>query len=84
MSHKDSDSSLLRSELDCDNIIQSNSDDTGPSGCSFGRLEAEAPSKVAHDLQFEETQSLVNQQILSQLTAISDRLDKLEKKLVKN
>ena len=50
----------------------------GPSGRSFNRLHAEAPSKVAHDLQFQETQSLVNHQILSQLTAISDRLKKLE------
>ena len=80
MSHQDSDSSLSGSELDCDNIIQSDSDDAGPSGRLFDRLEVEAPRKDAHDLQFQETQSLVIQQILSQLTAISDRLEKLEKK----
>ena len=83
MSHQDSDSSLSGNELDCNTIVQSDSDDAGPSGHLFDRLEAEAPSKVAHDLQFQETQPLVNQQILSQLTAISDRLDKLEKKAMK-
>ena len=66
MSHQDSDSSLSGSELDCDNIIQSDSDGAGPSGRSFNRLHIEPPSKVALDLQFQETQSLVNQQILSQ------------------
>ena len=30
MSHQDSDSSLSGSELDCDNIIQSDNDDAGP------------------------------------------------------
>ena len=46
-------------------------------------MQVEAPSKVAHDLHFQETQSLVNQQILSQLTAISDTLQKLEDKPVR-
>ena len=40
-------------------------------------------SKIALDSNFQETQSLVNQQILSQLTTISTRLEKLEKKPVK-
>ena len=84
MSHQDSDSSLSGSELDCDNVIQSSdSDSAGPSGRLFNRLQVEAPSKVAPDLQFQETQSLVNQRILSQLTAISDRLQKLEDKPVR-
>ena len=73
MSHQDLDSSLSGSELDCDNVIQSDSHGAGPSGCSFNRLQVETPSKVAADLQFQETQSLVNQQILSQLTAINDK-----------
>ena len=80
---QDSDSLLSRSELHYDNIIQSNIDDVGASRSLFDRLEVATPSKVAHDLQFQETQSLVNQQILSQLTTISDRLDKLEKKPTK-
>ena len=83
MSHQDSDSSLSWSDFDCEAIVQTDSDDTGTSGLSFNCLEAEIPSKVAHDKQFQETQSLVNQQILSQLTVISDRLGKLEKKPVK-
>ena len=61
MSHQDSDSSLSGSELDCDNVIQSSdSNGAGPSGRSFNRLQVEAPSKVAHDLHFQETQSLLN------------------------
>ena len=84
MSHQDSDSSLSGSELDCDNVIQSSdSDGAGPSGRSFNRLQVEAPSKVSPDLQFQETPSLVNQQILSQLTAISYTLQKLEDKPVR-
>ena len=80
MSHQDSDSSLSGSELDCDTILHSDSDDAGSSGHSFNHLQVENDSKVVHDLHFQETQSLVNQQILSQLTAISDRLQKLEDK----
>ena len=80
MSHQDSDSSLSGSELDCDTILHSDTDGAGTSGCSFNCLQVENDSKVAHDLHFQETQSLVNQQILSQLTAISDRLQKLEGK----
>ena len=80
MSHQDSDSSLSGSELDCSAIVQSDSDDAGTSGRSFNRLEADGSDKAALDSHFQETQSLVNQQILSQLTIISDRLDKLERK----
>ena len=80
MSHQDSDSSLSGSELDCDAILHSDSDGAGTSGRSFNRLQVENDSKVAHDLHFQETQSLVNQQILSQLTTISERLQKLEDK----
>ena len=84
MSHQDSDSSLSGSELDCENVIQySDSDGAGPSGHSSNRLQVDVPSKVAPDSQFQETQSLVNQQILSQLNAISDRLTKLEDKPIK-
>ena len=64
-------------------MLSSDSDGAGPSGHSFNRLQVEAPSKVAPDLQFQEIQSLVNQQILSQLTAISVRLQKLEDKPVR-
>ena len=77
MSHQDLDSSLSGSELHCDTILHSDSDGAGTSGRSFNRLQVENDSKVAHDLHFQETQSLVNQQILSQLTAISERLQKL-------
>ena len=80
MSHQDSDSSLSDSELDCENVIQySDSDGAGPSGHSSG----DVPSKVAPDLQLQETQSLVNKKILSQLNAITDRLTKLEDKPIK-
>ena len=37
MSQQDSDSSLSGSELDCDNVVQSDSDGVGPSGRSFNR-----------------------------------------------
>ena len=84
MSHQDSDSSVSDSELDCGQIMHdSDSDGAGPSGCSFNRLHVEKSNKAAHDSDFQETQTLVNQQILSQLTAINDRLSKLEDKPVK-
>ena len=84
MSHQDSDSSASDSELDCGQIMHdSDSDGAGPSGRSFNRLHVEKSDKVAHDSDFQETQTLVNQQILSQLTKISDRLSKLEDKPVK-
>ena len=75
MSHQDSDSSLSGSELECEQIIHSSdSDGVGPSKRSFNRLQSEDNGKVAHDSEFQETQNLVNQQTLSQLTAINDRL----------
>ena len=84
MSHQDSDSSLSGSELDCGQLIHSSdSDSAGPSGRSFNRLQVENVNKGAHDLDFQESQTLVNQQILSQLAAIGDRLQKLEDKPVK-
>ena len=61
----------------------SDSDGSGPSGRSFNRLHVEKSNKSAHDSGFQETQTLVNQQILSQLTAINDRLSKSEDKPVK-
>ena len=84
MSHQDSDSSLSGSELDCEQIIHSSdSDGAGPSGRLFNRLQVENAAKTAHDLDFQESQTLVNQQILSLLAAIGDRLQKLEDKPVK-
>ena len=84
MSHQDSDSSLSGSELDCEKIIHSSdSDGVGPSGRSFNRLQVENAGKTAHDSDFQKSQTLVNQQILSQLAAIGDRLQKLEDKPVK-
>ena len=84
MSHQDSDSSVSDSDIDCGQIMQdSDSGGAGPSGRSFNRLHVEKSNKSAHDSGFQETQTLVNQQILSQLTAINDRLSKLEDKPVK-
>ena len=83
MFHQDSDSSLSGSDLVCEAIIHFDSDDTSPTGRSFDHLEMEIPSKIAHDIKFQKTQSSVNEQILSQLTAISDRLKKMGKKPVK-
>ena len=84
MSHQDSDSSVSDSELDCGQVMHdSDSDGAGPSGRSFNRLHTDNSNKAAHDSDFQETQTLVNHQILSQLTAISDRLQKLEDKPVK-
>ena len=84
MSHQDSDSSVSDSELDCGQVMHdSDSDGAGPSGHSSNQLHTDDSNKAAHDSNFQETQTLVNQQILSQLTAISDRLQKLEDKPVK-
>ena len=43
----------------------SDSDGAGPSGRSFNRLQVENADKNAHNLDFQELQTLVNQQILS-------------------
>ena len=59
------------------------SDDAGTHTCSFNRLTSEGPSTSASKSMTSDTQALINQTILQQLTAIGERLQKIEQKSVK-
>ena len=76
VAQQDSDaSSNSDSDLDLSAVVGgSDSDDMSTQGRSFDRLQAENPSTSAA----VSDQTLVNQQILAQLSAIGTRLEKLE------
>ena len=76
VAQQDSDvSSNSDSDLDLSAVVGgSDSDDVSTQGRSFDRLQAENPSTSAA----VSDQTLVNQQILAQLSAIGTRLEKLE------
>ena len=80
VAQQDSDaSSNSDSDLDLSAIVGgSDSDDVSTQGRSFDRLQVENPSTSAA----VPDQTLVNQQILAQLSAIGTRLEKLEKNKV--
>ena len=66
------------SELNCSDVINaSDSDDTGSRNRSFSKFSTEqSGTSDSHAL---DTQTIINQQILAQLTDIGQRLQKLEK-----
>ena len=76
VAQQDSDASFNSdSDLDLSAVVSgSDSDDVSTQGRSFDRLQAENPSTSAA----VSDQTLVNQQILAQLSAIGTRLEKLE------
>ena len=80
VAQQDSDaSSNSDSDLDLSAVVGgSDSDDVSTQGRSFDRLQVENPSTSAA----VPDQTLVNQQILAQLSAIGTRLEKLEKNKV--
>ena len=72
------DSQSSDSELNCSDVIDaSDSDDTGSRNRSFSKFSTEK-SGPSHSNALD-TQTLINQQILAQLTDIGQRLQKLEK-----
>ena len=77
------DSQSSDSELNCSNVINaSDSDDAGSRHRSFDKFKPEqAGTSDSHSL---DTQTIINQQILAQLTDIGQRLQKLEKSDCKN
>ena len=72
------DSQSSDSEFNCSDVINaSDSDDTGSRSRSFNKFKPEqSGSSTSHAL---DTQAIINQQILAQLTDIGQRLQKLEK-----
>ena len=72
------DSQSSDSELNCSDVIDaSDSDDSGSRNRSFNKFSTEK-SGPSHSNALD-TQTLINQQILAQLTDIGQRLQKLEK-----
>ena len=55
----------------------------GTQTCSFDRLASEGPSTSANKQTTSDAQALINQTILQQLSAIGERLNKIEQKSVK-
>ena len=72
------------SDLDCSVLLYSSeSDDAGTQPRSFDRLELDCPSSSASKPTNFDTPVLSNQTILQQLTAIGERLNKIQQKPVK-
>ena len=80
----DSDSNSSASDLDGSAFVNSSdSDDAGTQPHSFDRLAAEGPSTSANKHTTPDTQAIINQTILQHLSAISERLNKIEQKPIK-
>ena len=72
------DSQSSDSELNCSDVINaSDSDDTGSRNRSFNKFSQEKSG--TSDSHAVDTQTIINRQILAQLTDIGQRLKKLEK-----
>ena len=72
------------SDLDCSGLVDtSESDNASAQLCSFDRLIVDSPSTSASKTTTSDTKALINQTILQQLTAIGERLNKIEQKTVK-
>ena len=83
-SQQASDLNSSNSDLDCSDLLNtSESDDASTQACSFDRLMVDSPSTSTSKTTTPDAQSLINQTILQQLTAIGERLDKIEQKIVK-
>ena len=78
---QDSDPNSSVSDLDCSGLVDTpESDDAGAQPRSFDRLVVGSPSTSATKNMTPDTQTLINQSILQQLTAIGERLNKVEQK----
>ena len=85
MSQQDSQNSSSGSDLDYSGLMYgSDSGDASTPVRSFNRLEPKAFTSNTHENNSQDLQALVNQQILSQLSAITDKLTKLERKQLTN
>ena len=72
------------SDLDCSGLLNtSESDDASTQVRSFDRPMVDSPGSSTSKTTTFDTQSLINQTILQQLTAIGERLDKIEQKTIK-
>ena len=81
---QDSDPNSSISDLDCSGLVDtSENDDAGAQPRSFDRLVVDSPSTSASKTTTSDTQALINQTILQQLTAIGKMLNKIEQKTVK-
>ena len=80
---QDSEPNSSSRELDCSGLVDTDSDNPSTHPCSFDRLTVAGPSTSANKTSNSDTQDLINQTILQQLTVISERLDKIEQNPVK-
>ena len=72
-------------DLDCNVLLNSlDSDDVSTKLCSFDRLAVNNPNTSASKTATLDTQALINQTILQQLTAIGKWFTKIEQKTVKS
>ena len=79
-----SDLNSSNSDLDCSGLVDTsecNNASTQPR--LFDTLVVDSPSTSASKTTTSDAQALINQTILQQLTAISERLNKIEQKTVK-
>ena len=69
------------SDLDCSGLMESSGNhDVGTQACLFDRLVVNSPRTSTSKTVTADTQAVINQTILEQLSAIGDRLDKIEQK----
>ena len=69
-----SDQNSSSSDLDCSGLLNtSESDNVSTQVCSFDRLVVDSPNTSTSKTMTSDTQSLINQTILQQLTAIGER-----------
>ena len=74
-----SDLNSSNSDLDCSGLLNSlESDNASIPPRSFDRLVVDGPSTSASNATNSDTQALINQTILQQLTAIGELLNKIE------
>ena len=64
-------------------MVDTDSDDASTQTRSFDRLTVDDPSTSAKQISKSDTQDLINQTILQQLSIISERLNKIEQNPVK-
>ena len=81
MAQQASQNSSSDSDLDCSALVnETDSDDASTPVRSFNRFEPEASTSSTQQNNSQDVQALVNHQILSQLSAITDTLTQLEGK----
>ena len=81
---QDSNPNSSGSDLDGSALVNlSDSDDAGTQPRSFDRLAAEGPSTSVNKQMTSDAQAIINQTILQHLSAIGERLNKIEQKSIK-